>query len=206
MKRKYIQIFSLNCLIILILACGQAVLPGGPTRPPRPTADATASAELQALTQYAQVVGPFLQEAGPAAERDSAILQSYETDPLAICGSGWLNPHPTLVADAALMHNIAAQLGQLTPPEIAAETVHIPLTNSATLWAEALDNINQSCTTDVAVSRNLLQAGALLQLSGAVLNFSGAHHAFWKLVVENGLEALGIPTPMPTPLAAAQPN
>lgn len=157
---------------------------------PSPIAPNQEAAEFQEMTQYGQALQPILEQAGSAAERDSAILQAAENNPGALCqGSG--TPHQTLVQDAALMHNLEAQLKRMSAPEAMSQPVHTPLTDSARLWGEALDNINQSCMANTDAERDLLRLGAVLQLGGSLINFHVASDNFWRLAVVNGLEAIG---------------
>jgi len=164
-----------------------------PTRVPalQPTAGA---ADLQALTAYAEAVKPILDEGLATAARDGAILEVSQQNPNALCGSE-LNPHPVLVADAALMDNLVRSLEWIAPPAEAANTVHKPLMESACLWGDALDNINLSCQTSDPAGQGLLRLGATLQLGGSLLNFRIASDNFWRLVIVNGLEAIVGPPP-----------
>lgn len=156
-----------------------------PTLPPAPPP----ASSLEDLVAYAEVVQPILEAGLVAAERDGAILEVSKEDENALCGEG-LNPHPTLLADAALMDDLVRQLDAIAPPAGAADSVHKPLRDSAQLWGDALDNINLSCQTADAVGRGLLRAGAVLQVAGAAINFRIAADNFVLLLVANGLEEL----------------
>lgn len=138
---------------------------------------------------YANTIKPMLDEGLAAAERDGDILEASEDNPQALCGGG-LNPHPTLIADAALMNDLENRLNGITPPAEAAESVHKPLVESIRLWGDALDNINLSCQTEDPAAQGLLRLGAVLQLGGSMLNFKAASDNFWRLVIVNGLEAV----------------
>ncbi len=153
------------------------------------------AADLQALVAYAETVKLMLDEGLAAAERDGAILEASEQNPEALCGAG-LTPHPTLLADAALMDSLLQQLGQVTAPAEAAAAVHKPLLESVRLWGEALDNINRSCETANPAAQGLHRLGAALQLGGAMINFHVAGDNFWRLMILNGLEAI-VGTPLP---------
>jgi len=160
--------------------------PATPVPPAQPTSPA---ADFEALVGYAKAIKPILEEGLAAAERDGAILEASEENPEALCGGG-LNPHPTLVADAALMDDLVNRLSGITPPPEATDPVHKPLMESVPLWGDALDNINLSCQTEDPASQGLLRLGAVLQLGGSMLNFRIASDNFWRLVVVNGLEAI----------------
>lgn len=148
-----------------------------------------AGAEFQAMAQYGETIRPILEAAGSAAERDGAILEASKENPEALCqGSG--TPHPTLTSDAALMSDLGAQLQLITPPAEMNISVHKPLIESAALWSEALQNINQSCLARTQAERDLLRLGAMLQLGGSLINFHVASDNFWRLVIVNGLEAV----------------
>ena len=195
---------------LISLACGQSAPPAPTTTPspaptytpapPQPTATlADASVNFQELGAYAQALDPLLREAQAATERDSAILQQFETNPEAICGGAGI-PHPTFVEDAVKIRALHGSLVAMTPPAVAVEKVHAPLTNSADLWAKALENINKSCVAETPAERDLLRAGAALQMNGAMLNFVVAYQNYWRLVWENGLEAFtGEPPPGAAP-------
>jgi hypothetical protein len=161
--------------------------PAPPAQPTRPDAD------FQALVAYAEAIKPILDEGLAAAERDGDILEASEENPDALCGGG-LNPHPTLVADAALMDDLMNRLKGITPPAEAANPVHKPLVDSVRLWGDALDSI-LSCQTDDPAAQGLLRLGAVLQLGGSMLNFRIASDNFWRLVIVNGLEAIVGPPP-----------
>lgn len=145
---------------------------------------------LTALSAYAEAIKPILEEGLAAAERDGQILEAGKTDPAALCG-GNQTAHPTFAADAAVMDRLLNELEQVEAPGETAVPIHKPLTESLKLWGEALDNLNKSCETAVAVERDLLRVGASLQLGGALLNFHVAGDNFWRLLVVYGLEAVG---------------
>ena len=152
------------------------------------------AANLSELSAYAEAVKPLLAEGLQAAERDGHILEAGKADPAALCGGNQV-AHPTLVADAAAMAQLKITLQQLAAPAETAVQVHQPLTDSITLWGEALNNLNKSCETAVVVERELLRLGASLQAGGAILNFHVASDNFWRLVVVYGLEAIVGPRP-----------
>jgi len=162
-----------------------------PTATPVPTLPPSVPpvSDLEALMAYAEQVQPLIEAGLAAAERDGQILEAAEQDESAMCG-GALNPHPTLVADAALMHDLVRQLDAIAPPPEAADSVHRPLRESANLAGEALDNINRSCQTANELERGLLRAGAVLQVWGAALNLRIAAENFTLLLIANGLEEL----------------
>jgi hypothetical protein len=166
-----------------------------PTLPPAtPMPPANPDADFQTMVQYAEAIKPIVDEGLAAAERDGDILEASKQNPAALCGGG-LSPHPTLVADATLMDNLANRLNGITPPAEAADTVHKPLKESMRLWSDALDNINLSCQTDDPAAQGLLRLGAVLQLGGSLVNFRVASDNFWRLVIVNGLEAVVGPPP-----------
>jgi hypothetical protein len=172
--------------------------PAEPTPPP-PTAmmlvePAEASSDLQALITYAETIKPILDEGLAAAERDGQILEAAENNPDQLCG-GENTPHPTLVADAALMDDLKMRLDGIAPPAEAATAVHKPLLDSLRLWGDALDNINLSCQTDQPVRQGVLRLGAVLQAGGSMLNFHIASDNFWRLVLVNGIEEIVGPPP-----------
>lgn len=172
-------------------------VPSVPPAPPLPTLPSSvAVGEFQALATYAEAIKPILEEGLGAAERDGAILQAGENDPSALCG-GHLVAHPTLLADAAIMHRLSGELERVSVPASAQQPVHRPLTDSVRLWAEALDNINQSCLSSNEAEQNLLRLGAGLQLGGSLINFRVAHDNFWRLVIVNGLETIVGSPPQP---------
>ena len=177
----------------------------GPNAAPAPTAVPTLpipeltdispnAANLNALTTYAEEIKPILEEGLTAAERDGQILEQGKNNPAALCGGNQV-AHPTFVADAAVMARLQTTLQQIEAPAETAAQVHKPLTDSLTLWGEALNNLNKSCETAVAAERDLLRLGASLQLGGALLNFHIASDNFWRLVVVYGLEAIVGPRP-----------
>ncbi|MBN1992567.1 MAG: hypothetical protein JW953_07655 [Anaerolineae bacterium] len=166
-----------------------------PTLPPAtPPAPAETVTNFDDMAQYAAAIKPILEEGLAAAERDNDVLKTAEQNPAAICGAG-LTPHPTLVADAALMENLANRLDSLTPPAEAADSVHKPLVESMRLWSDALNNLNLSCQTDDPTGQGLLRLGAMLQLGGSLLNFQTAAANFWKLAITKGLEEVVGPLP-----------
>jgi hypothetical protein len=164
-----------------------------PVEPPAPTPvpqrqPGGPAGDLQALAAYAAAIKPILDEGLAAAERDGQILEASKEAPEALCG-GERAPHPVLVADAALMHGLARQLDEVTPPAEAAGSVHQPLRESMQLWGDALNNVNRSCQQEPA-ARGLSRVGATLQLGGSLLNFRIASDNFWRLVLVNGIEAI----------------
>jgi hypothetical protein len=163
-----------------------------PTRVPQRQPAGPAS-DLQALAEYAAAVKPILEEGLAAAERDGQILEASKQAPEALCGGDRV-PHPVLVADAALMHQLARRLDEIAPPAEAAGSVHQPLRESLQLWGDALDNVNLSCQKEPS-ARGLLRLGATMQVGGSLLNFRIASDNFWRLVLMNGIEAIvGTPT------------
>ena len=186
--------------IVIVVTATPVVRPVEPpaqTPTPVPPVQPTGAADdLQALATYAEAIKPILDEGLAAAERDGDILEASEQNPDALCGGG-LTPHPTLVADAALMDDLVNRLNGITPPAETANQVHKPLVESVRLWGDALDNINLSCQTDDPAAQGLLRLGAVLQLGGSMLNFRIASDNFWRLVIVNGLEAIVGPPPAP---------
>lgn len=144
---------------------------------------------LAALSAYAEEIKPFLEEGLTAAERDGQILEAGKENPDALCGGAGV-AHPTFVEDAAVMDRLLTELAQIEAPGETAAAIHQPLSDSIKLWGEALDNLNKSCETAVAVERDLLRVGASLQAGGAILNFHVASDNFWRLLVVYGLEAV----------------
>ncbi|VAW33455.1 hypothetical protein MNBD_CHLOROFLEXI01-311 [hydrothermal vent metagenome] len=144
---------------------------------------------LTALTAYAEEIKPILEEGLTAAERDGQIVEQGKNNPAALCDGNQV-AHPTFVADAALMAQLKTSLQNIDAPAETAVQVHKPLTDSITLWGEALGNLNKSCETAVAAERDLLRLGASLQLGAAIINFHVASDNFWRLIVVYGLEAI----------------
>jgi hypothetical protein len=162
-----------------------------PTLPPVELPDIVPNdANLAALSAYAEEIKPLLEEGLTAAERDGQILEAGKENPEALCGSAGV-AHPTFVEDAATMGRLVEEIGQIEAPGETAVAIHKPLTDSLTLWGEALANLNRSCETAVAVERDLLRLGASLQAGGAILNFHVASDNFWRLLMVYGLEAVG---------------
>lgn len=125
---------------------------------------------------------PLLVAAGiipRAALRGSGpdLLEGIEVpttqDPAAACGGAQM-PHPTLVADAALMRDLQKQLSAIKPPDEAADWVHKPLLNAVKQWANALDKTNASCATANTAERKRLRVEAGLELGEAFVNFTVA--------------------------------
>ncbi len=110
----------------------------------------------------------------PADARASMPLtdgEASEENPEALCGGG-LTPHPTLVADAILMDDLANRLNGITPPAEAADQVNRPLVESVRLWGDALDNINLSCQTDDPAAQGLLRLGPSSSSAGPCSTFA----------------------------------
>ncbi|WP_420629108.1 hypothetical protein [Candidatus Leptofilum sp.] len=161
-----------------------------PTLPPVELPEiALNDTNLALLSAYAEEVKPILEEGLTVAERDGQILEAGKENPEALCGGSQV-AHPTFVADAAVMDRLLTELEQVEAPGETAAAIHKPLTESLRLWGEALDNLNKSCETAVAVERDLLRVGASLQAGGAILNFHVASDNFWRLLVVYGLEAV----------------
>jgi hypothetical protein len=165
-----------------------------PLLPTTGAASENPSAEFLALSEYSQSIRPLLDEGLAVAERDRQILELVEDDPESLCSTSTL-PHRTLVADAVAMESLAINLEQVVPPLEVAGPVHDPLLDSASLWSEALQNINRSCQVENQVQRDLLRLGAAIQMGGAIVNFRVANDNFWYLVIANGLEAIIGPRP-----------
>ncbi len=107
-------------------------------------------------------------------------------DPTAACG-GAQTPHPTLVADAALMRDLHKQLSAIKPPDEAADWVHKPLLNAVEQWGNALDKINTSCATAKTTERNRLRVEARLELVEAYAGFVVASMAGTQIFIWTGL-------------------
>ncbi len=96
---------------------------------------------------------PLLIAAGiiPRREFDPDLLGGIEIpttqDPAAACG-GAQTPHPTLVADAALMRTLHEQLSAIKPPDQVVDWVHKPLLNAVEQWGNALDKIKRIVCND----------------------------------------------------------
>lgn len=134
---------------------------------------------------------------GAAGIVPAAVLQELDTDvvgvitPLApdteaVCG-GPQTAHPTLLADAALMQALHAQLSAITPPQQAANWVHRPLLNCLAQWVDGLEKINASCEMAAAGERQQLRAAGGLALGEAYVNFMFAGVAAQQLFIWSGL-------------------
>ncbi|MBK7202195.1 hypothetical protein [Candidatus Amarolinea dominans] len=107
-------------------------------------------------------------------------------DPAAACG-GAQTPHPTLVADAALMHDLYARLSAIKPPDQLADWLHKPLLNGIGQWGNALDKINTSCATADTAERERLRREAGLELGKAYVNYMVATVAAIQILIWTGL-------------------
>lgn len=123
-------------------------------------------------------------------ELDPNLLAGIEIpttqDPAAACGDAQ-TPHPTLVADAALMQELHERLNAITPPDEVADWVHKPLLNSVEQWGSALAKINASCTTAETAERNRVRVAAGLELGKAYAGLTVATVAATQIYIWTGL-------------------
>ena len=135
---------------------------------------------------------PLLIAAGiiPLREFDPDLLGGIEIpttqDPAAACG-GAQTPHPTLVADAALMRTLHEQLSAIKPPDQVVDWVHKPLLNAVEQWGNALDKVNASCATTKTTERERLRVEARLELVEGFANFVVASTAASQIYIWTGL-------------------
>ena len=145
---------------------------------------------LEAGRAALQRQAPLLVAAGiiPRAALDELALDAppLAPDPGAACG-GPQTAHPMLVADAARMQELHAQLSAITPPQQAANWVHRPLLNTLAQWGDALDKINAGCETADAAERLQLHTAGGLALREAYANFVVAGVAAQQIFVWSGL-------------------
>jgi hypothetical protein len=191
-------------------------LPASPTSAPTasasdttPTAVPSVSQSPKSLEEYAITIKDILQAGSEAIRRDTPLLVAAgiipravlgksdsdllggielptTQDPTAACG-GAQTPHSTLVADAALMQNLAKQLRAIKPPAEGADWVHKPLLNGVEKWGKALDKVNASCATTTAAARERLRGEATLGLGEAYVNVTVAAMAAIQIIEWTGL-------------------
>jgi hypothetical protein len=173
-------------IVLVVTATAEASSAAGAA----PTPGSQASDDhLQALIAYAEAVKPHLEAGLAAAQRDGQILEAAKETPEALCGGGG-SPDPGLLADATLMRGIVEALDGIQPPAEARSAIHEPLRESARLWGDALDAINESCRSENPIEQGIRRAGAMLALGGSLLNFSAARESYQRLVVAYGIEAV----------------
>lgn len=186
-----------------------------PASPTASTGDATPAAVSnvapvpKSLVEYAKTIKDVLEVGRAALRREAPLLMGAgiiprtalrefapdllkgieiptTQDPAAACG-GAQTPHPTLVADAALMHDLYARLSAIKPPDQLADWLHKPLLNGIGQWGNALDKINTSCATADTAERERLRREAGLELGKAYVNYMVATVAAIQILIWTGL-------------------
>ena len=141
-----------------------------PGEPPR-------NGDLRDLVEYANKMQPILMEAGKLLERDGEILKSSEGGNDDVLCDGRLE------ADNTDMQDLLNQIKDISPPT-EAKVIHELVFTSGQAWTEALDNIEQFCTT----KNQLYKIPAVVKFWEAAAIIQDAGNRFWLLLVAKGVE------------------
>lgn len=137
-----------------------------------------ASSELQALIAYASAMAPLISNAGILLERDGAILEASQDGNDDVLCDG------RLAADNGVMKSIVASVRAIQSPA-QAERIHELVIKSGDSWTEALDEVENFCSTGNA----LYKVSAAAKFWQAALTFQDAGNRFWMLVMSQGIDA-----------------
>jgi hypothetical protein len=148
-------------------------LPLAGTQPQLP-----ASGELRALITYANSMAPLMADAGILLERDGAILEASQDGNDDVLCDG------RLAADNGVMKGIVASVQTIQPPQKAVR-IHELVSESGDSWTEALDELENFCSTGNA----LYKVSAAARFWQAALTFQDAGNRFWMLVMSQGIDA-----------------
>jgi hypothetical protein len=196
MRRISRILLAITVIAGSVLACGrngdaQSAGGGGAGSPPAtyttvPTplplvstpAQLPASSELQALIAYANAMAPLISDAGILLERDGAILEASQDGNDDVLCDG------RLAADNGVMKGIVANIRAIQSPA-KSERIHELVIKSGDAWTEALDEVENFCSTGNA----LYKVSAAAKFWQAALTFQDAGNRFWMLVMSQGIDA-----------------
>lgn len=120
---------------------------------------------------------PLLEEAGELVQRDGEILEASEGGNDAVLCDG------RLAADHASMNDVLHRVRAIAPPADAA-VIHDLVLRSGDAWTEALNNIEQFCST----GNQLYKLPAVLKFWEAAATLQDAANRFWLLLLAEGVE------------------
>jgi hypothetical protein len=129
------------------------------------------------LVEYANAMQPLLEAAGHLVKRDGEILEASEGGNDTVLCDG------RLAADNAAMAEIVDQVRAIQPPANAA-AIHELVLSSGHSWTEALDNVEQFCST----GKQLFKIPAVLKFWEAAATLQDAGNRFWLLLIAQGVE------------------
>ncbi|TET98780.1 MAG: hypothetical protein E3J30_06085 [Anaerolineales bacterium] len=201
MRKVFVFTICLGALLLGSLACGGSVRSsqpedGGieetqpqsapqPTVTPFPTPPPPAivplappeEGSLAAIVRYANLMQPLLTDAGAILERDGEILKASEEGNDAVLCDG------RLAADNVSMTGIITDVRAIQPPQDAG-VIHDLVLQSGDAWIEALDNVEEFCTT----GKQLYKIPAVLKFWEAAATLQDAGNRFWILILATGAE------------------
>ncbi len=201
MRKAFVFTICLGALLFSSLACGGSVPSaqsgdGGiegtqpqsapqPTVTPFPTPPPPAivppappeDGSLAAIVRYANLMQPLLADAGAILERDGEILKASEEGNDAVLCDG------RLAADNESMKKIIIDVRVIQPPQDAI-VIHDLVLQSGDAWIEALNNVEEFCTT----GNQLYKIPAILKFWEAAATLQDAGNRFWILILATGAE------------------
>ncbi len=141
--------------------------------PPAPPEEGS----LATIVRYANLMQPLLAEAGAILERDGEILKASEEGNDAVLCDG------RLAADNESMKKIIIDVRGIQPPQDAS-VIHNLVLQSGDAWIEALNNVEEFCTT----GKQLYKIPAVLKFWEAAATLQDAGNRFWILILATGAE------------------
>lgn len=120
---------------------------------------------------------PLLETGGELVQRDGEILEASEGGNNAVLCDG------RLAADNTSMADIVRQVRAIHPPANAA-AIHDLVLRSGDSWTEALDNVEQFCSS----GKQLFKIPAVLKFWEAAATLQDAANRFWLLLIAEGVE------------------
>ena len=141
--------------------------------PPAPPEEGS----LAAIVSYANSMQPLLTEAGEILERDGEIIKASEGGNDAVLCDG------RLTADKESMKVIITDVRSIRPPQDAS-VIHDLVLQSGDAWIEALNNVEDFCTT----GKQLYKIPAVLKFWEASATLQDAGNRFWILILATGAE------------------
>jgi len=201
MRKAFIFTICLGALLLSSLVCGGSILSSQPedggieeTQPqfaPQPTVTAIPTppppevipqappeeGDLAAIVRYANSMQPLLADAGAILERDGEILKaSEEGNDVVLCDG-------RLAADNVSMTGIITDVRAIQPPQDAG-VIHDLVLQSGEAWIEALDNVEEFCTT----GKQIYKIPAVLKFWEAAATLQDEGNRFWILILATGAE------------------
>lgn len=148
-----------------------------PTAPAALPANLPDDDDLRALILYANEMSPILIASGEILEQDGEILKQSEENDQVLCDGRLAADNQILVAYLDQVRTI--------PAPYEAEAIHRLVIESGEAWTEAMDKVEEFCSTGNALHK----IPAAIKFWEAAAKIQDAGNRFWLLMMSEGVEA-----------------